>query len=148
MGNEQRKPDRLNISKNAKEIIDHIDDSNYFGLGDKDINRSELFLFAMALGKDTIPTQLENTYPGGLVLEKSIDSTTLSCMYALMIAELKDSDIDGITNKGVVFKKAQEYANTGFENLDDYMKTKKNQEDLAWELLAELDEQYSDIFEN
>ena len=57
MSSDIKKPDRLNISKNAKEIIDSIDSTNYFSLGDKTTSRSELFLFAMALGIDTIPTQ-------------------------------------------------------------------------------------------
>lgn len=146
MSSDIKKPDRLNISKNAKEIIDNIDSNNYFALGDKTTSRSELFLFAMALGIDTIPTQLENTYPGGLILEKSIDSTTLSSMYASFINSLQDEQLDEITNKGKVFKMAQEYANTGFENIDDYMKNKKNQKDLAWELLKEMDNQYNSYF--
>lgn len=146
MSSDIKKPDRLNISKNAKEIIDSIDSTNYFSLGDKTTSRSELFLFAMALGIDTIPTQLENTHPGGLILEKSIDSTTLSSMYANFISSLQDEQLDEITNKGKVFKMAQEFANTGFENIDDYMKNKKNQKDLAWELLKEMDNQYNNYF--
>ena len=146
MSSDIKKPDRLNISKNAKEIIDNIDSINYFLLGDKTTSRSELFLFAMALGIDTIPTQLENTHPGGLILEKSIDSTTLSSMYASFIRSLQDEQLDEITNKGKVFKMAQEYANTGFENIDDYIKNKKNQKDLAWELLKEMDNQYNGYF--
>lgn len=145
MINELKKPDRINISKKSKAVIDKIDSSNYFSLGDSSTSRSELFLFAMAIGKDTIPTQLENVHTGGLVLEKSIDSTTLAAMYASFIADLDGEDLDEITNKFAVFKSAQEYANTGFENIEAYMKSKKSQEDLAWELLNEMDNQYLEL---
>lgn len=142
MAIETKGPDRLNVSKKAKDIIDRIDDSDYLCLGNKSSSRSELFLFAMALGCDTLPTPPESIYPGGLILEKAIDSSTLASIYALFLYQHKGEDIDAITNKGEVFRLAQEYANTGFENLEDYMNTKKSDEDLAWELLRELDEQY------
>ncbi len=138
--------DRLSVSKAAQSIIERIDGANYFDLGKESISRSELFLFAMALGSDTVPTRLDKLYPGGLVLEKSIDSATLAGMYALFIAGLEEDRLDDITDKGAVYKNAQEYANTGFENIDHYMQKKKNPEDLAWELLTEIDAQYAACF--
>jgi len=95
----------------------------------------------MAIGSDTIPTKLENTYPGGLVLEKSIDSHTKALMYALFINNLKNLDIDEISKKDAVYHMAQEFANTGFEVIEDYM-SKKKDKDLLWYLLDELDAQY------
>lgn len=117
----QNYPDRINISKRARETADKIDDTKYFALQDSAISRSDLFSLAMAIGVDTaIPTKLENTYPGGLILDK-------------------------ITEKDAVYSFAQEYANTGFEVLADYMH-KKNSE-LIWSLLEELDSQYDKIIE-
>ena len=105
------------------------------------INRTELFAFAMAVGADTVPTKLENIYPGGLVLEKSIDTRTKALMYALFIKNLGDGDLDEITKKDAVYSMAQEYANTGFEIIEDYMNKKKDT-DLIWDLLEEMDKQY------
>lgn len=137
-------PDRINISKKARESVDKIDESKYFCLQDSAISRSELFSFAMAIGVDTVPTKLESIYPGGLVLDKSIDSCTKALMYALFIDKLGGGDLDEITRKDAVYSVAQEYANTGFEVLADYMNRTKDS-DLLWTLLAELDAQYSEI---
>lgn len=134
-------PDRINISKRAREIVDKIDKAKYFGLQDSVVSRSELFSFAMAIGADTVPTKLENIYSGGLVLEKSIDSRTKALMYALFINKLGDGDLDEMTKKDPVYSLAQEYANTGFEIMEDYMERKKDSE-LIWELLEDLDLQY------
>lgn len=141
----QNYPDRINISKKARETVDQIDDTKYFDLQDSAISRSDLFSFAMAIGVDTaIPTKLENTYPGGLILDKSIDSCTKALMYALFIRALDDGDLDKITEKDAVYSFAQEYANTGFEVLADYM-TKEKDSELVWNLLEELDSQYDKI---
>lgn len=140
-------PDRISISKKAREYVEKIDETKYFGLQDAAITRSELFSFAMAIGADTIPTKLENTYPGGLVLDKSIDNCTKALIYALFIDKLGNGDLDEITKKDAVYAMAQEYANTGFEVLADYMGRVKDS-DLVWELLEELELQYNKIIEN
>lgn len=141
MGAASKYTDRINISKNAKEIVSKIDEKKYFGLQDTAVSRSELFLLAMAIGVDTVPTKLENIYPGGLILDKSIDGCTRALMYALFISRLNGAELDEITKKNDVYVLAQEYANTGFEVLEDYMNKKKDVE-LVWELLDELDMQY------
>ena len=136
-----KNPDRINVTRKTRELLDRIDESKFFCLHDSLTTRSELFAFAMAIGSDTIPTKLENTYPGGLVLEKSIDSHTKALMYALFINNLKNLDIDEISKKDAVYHMAQEFANTGFEVIEDYM-SKKKDKDLLWYLLDELDAQY------
>jgi hypothetical protein len=98
----------------------------------------------MSLGSESIPLKLDNIYTGGLLLEHSIESRTKSMMYALYIGKLEDRDIDEITQKASVYNLAQEYANTGFHIIEDYMGRKKDT-DLIWELLAELDEKYCNI---
>lgn len=140
-------PDRISISKKAREYVEKIDETKYFGLQDTAISRSELFSFAMAIGADTVPTKLENTYPGGLILDKSIDSCTKALIYALFIDKLGNGNLDEITKKDAVYTLAQEYANTGFEVLADYMDREKDS-DLIWELLEELESQYNKIIEN
>ncbi|KUO76551.1 MAG: hypothetical protein APF77_05325 [Clostridia bacterium BRH_c25] len=144
MDTPSKNPDRINITKKARELVSKIDETKYFGLQDNIISRSELFLFAMAIGADTIPTKLENTYPGGLILEKSIENRTKALMYALFIKNLEGKDLDEIAKKDAVYTMAQEYANTGFEIIEDYMGKKKDI-DLIWDLLEELDSQYQSI---
>ncbi len=142
-----RTPDRLYVSTKAKELVDSLDEREYFGLGKSTINRAELFLFAMALGVESgMATQVMNPYSGGFILDKSIDSKTRSIMYAQCLFALTDpdNDLDSITDKGRVYKAAEQYANTGFEIIEDYVKTKKTTE-LVLNLFLELDEQYTSV---
>ena len=137
-----KSPYRINVTKKVRDLVSKIDKIQYFGLQDSMISRSELFLFAMAIGAEAVPTKLENINPGGLVLENSIDSRTKSLMYALFIKNLENKDLDTITQKDAVYNMAQEYANTGFEIIDDYISKKKDTE-LIWDFLEELDVQYN-----
>ena len=121
-------PDRLEYSVKANQLIERLDDENYMGLGTKSITRSALFLFAMALGVEAqSPTELKNKYSGGLVLDKSIDGKTQASMYANFIKSLKDpeNELDSIANKADVYKIAEQYANTGFEIIADYIENSK-----------------------
>ena len=145
MNDLSRNPDRLNISQKTKAIVDELDRTKFMNLDSGSITRSELFLFAMSLGAETVPTKLEAINPGGFILEKSIDSTTLACIYALSISKHSGTDLDDITDKSEVYKLAQEYANTGFEIIENYLSAKKNSRDLVWELMREADEQYKTL---
>ena len=101
----------------------------------------------MALGIDTIPTKLENINPGGFILDSSIDSTTRALLCAYFIGKLPNVGmLDTVTNTEGLYNTAQEYANTGFEILEDYMDNKKDSE-LIWYLLEELDNQYHENVE-
>lgn len=145
-----KNPDRLNYSTKAKQLLDKIEGSNYFGLANKGgagVSRSEIFLFAMALGVEIkSPTELKNLYPGGLILDKSIDSKTRAAMYAQFISQLSDpeNELDEITKKNEVYRLAEQYANTGFQCLEEYFNTKKP-ETLVLDLFLELDDQYKSL---
>ncbi|MCK4981266.1 MAG: hypothetical protein KAS17_00010 [Victivallaceae bacterium] len=139
------KPDRLNYSTKANQLLKKIDDDNYMGLG-RGITRSELFLFAMSLGVETESyTEVVNPYTGGLILDKSIDGKTQASMYSQFISLLEDpkNNLDAIDNKSQVYKMAEEYANAGFEMIAYYLDNNKP-EDLVWDLLLELDAQYDE----
>lgn len=143
-------PDRLNYSTKAKQLLEKIDEVNYMGLGLKGATRSELFLFAMSLGVESnTKTEVVNPYTGGLILDKSVDSKTRALMYSQYISLLEDPDneLDAVTDKGHVYKTAEQYANTGFEIIADYFNNKKP-EDLVWDLFLELDAQYEEINSN
>lgn len=142
-----KNPDRLNYSTKAKQLLDKVEESNYLGLANKGgagVSRSEIFLFAMALGAESkSPTEVKNIYAGGLVLDKSIDSKTQAVIYAQFISQLSnpENELDEIAKKGEVYRLAEQYANTGFEYIEEYIDTKKP-ETLAWDLFLELDQQY------
>ncbi len=145
-----KNPDRLNYSTKAKQTLDKVEELNYMGLANKGgagVSRSEIFLFAMALGVESkSPTEVKNPYAGGLVLDKSIDSKTQAAIYAQFISQLSEpeNELDEITKKGEVYKLAERYANTGFECIEEYIDTKKP-ETLVWDLFLELDAQYETL---
>ena len=140
-GNNQA-PDRLYVTSSAKEFIDKLDEVNYFGL--KDITRTELFLFAMSLGVEhNIKTPLGTQSKVALILDKYVNNEpkAKAGIYAsyLAIVENASDNLDVIEDRSSVYKNAEEYANTGFELLEGYF-SKSKQEDIAWDLFAEIEE--------
>ena len=139
--NGKKMPDRINISKKSKNIINKVEKEKFLNLDSTNTSRSLLFSFAMAIGLETMPTKLENLHPGGLILDSSIDSKTKSLMYSYIISKSTNkTTLDEVSDKEYVYKSVQELANTGFQVIEDYME--KNENDVIWNMLKELDEQY------
>lgn len=138
-----KEPDRIFVTKHVKkEIIENkIDTTNFMGLSNQDTTRSDLFLFAMALGVESnAKEKLENK--DGLTLSKSLTPELKAILFALYIKEVAGKeDLDKIADQASVFEYAEEYANMGFDIIEGYQKNKKDT-DLCWTLLQELDEQY------
>jgi hypothetical protein len=139
-----RKIDRLNVTKKAKELADNFDTNiDFNSFGKNLMTRSELFLFAMALGYNLkMKTHLQEVYPGGFILESSIDSKTFSLMYCGLIQEVGESDLDKITDKALVYSTAEMYANTGFSNLEDVLENYRSAYDYCLELAEDLQNQW------
>ena len=138
-----KQPDRLNISKKAKQVVDNIDNTALLNLNNDFTSRSELFLFALALGAE-IDTETELANNVGFVLDSSIDTRTKAVIYAVYLCSVDDKEtLDALVTKKEVYIKAQSYANTGFEILEDY--SSKKTETVVWELIDQLDEQYDKL---
>ena len=136
-----KEPDRIYVTKEDKKIIEKLDTTNYFGLRNQDTTRSDLFLFAMALGVET-NTREKLTNSDGLTLSKSLTSELKAIFFALYVKEVAGKDnLDKIADQASVFDYAEEYANVGFNIIEDYQKNHKDT-DLCWVLMKELDEQY------
>lgn len=136
-------PDRIYVSKDVDALIDVIDSKKYLDLDKSTTTRMELFLFAMSLGIESkTPTTLSSLSQGGLALEQAIKNQDKSLMHAYYINNLPQGEtIDSAADKEKVYSMAQEYANTGFHILEEYMQTKPPGS-IFWELVKELDEQY------
>lgn len=136
-------PDRIYVSKDVDTLIDIIDSKKYLDLDKSTTTRMELFLFAMALGIDTkTPTTLSSLSQGGLALEQAIKNQDKSLMHAYYISNLPTGEsIDSAADKEKVYSTAQEYANTGFQVLEQYIQTKPAASTF-WDLTKELDDQY------
>ncbi len=70
-----------------------------------------------------------------------IDNSQIAIVFFL---KDPDNELDFIADKGHVYKMAEQYANTGFEIIADYI-DKKRPDDLIWDLFLELDTQYEEI---
>lgn len=137
-------PDRLNISNKASEIVDNIDNTNILSLGRNSSNRITLFIFAMARGLRTLAIPLASTKQGGFILETAIDHESKALIYACYIGSLSNiNHLDSILDKEKIFSLAQEYANTGFENIDSDMKEYK-ESSIPYHLIEQLDDMYEE----
>lgn len=143
--------DRLSIDKRINDaIIPEIDKTKLLGLDKSNVDRIELFLFAMAIGvKQGLRTPLLASH--GFILESSILSNdiAMSEIYSVMVREMrKRNEEEKIGDKDEAFLVAQEYANTGFQVISEWLSNlkKKDSEAIMWDLLEEMDTKYEDCF--
>lgn len=133
----------LNISKDAKEIIDKIDKERFLGLNNPETSRTDLFLFAMALGLET-DTKIPLSNKEGLTRTSYLIKDE-ALLYSVFIDKMVDkNNLEECTEKNKVFELAEEYANTGFDLIKNMMDTKLEQINML-EMIEELDNKYNEI---
>lgn len=133
----------LDISKDARKIVDEIDKLKFMGLDKNTCERIELFMFAMAIGRDA-----------NLVKDLTSRDTFVRCEYvpvkykaimdSVFISDLNCDNYDAIVDSDAVFSKAENYANAGFWLIKDMMKSSSYAS--ALKFIKELDEKYEEIF--
>lgn len=137
----------LCIGMDQKEIVKKIDRSKFLGLNNNGNNtlstsRSDLFLFAMALGLETVKSEIKQK--DTLVRAQYITPRHEALLYAAFINELDyKNNLDCILDIDAIIDNAQKYANTGFNLIADMMEKSENV--IVYELLNELDEKYEMI---
>lgn len=140
----KKDPSVLNISHNAKKIIGKIDNENFLGLGLTSTSRPKLFLFAASLGLEVdTPTPLKKKESlvrwDYLIGEESL-------LYSAFINKLEDKDnLEECTEKSKIYELIEQYANTGFDLIEDMMNTKSEQINML-KMIEELDNKYNEIF--
>lgn len=133
-----------------KKIVNKIDGTQFLDLqlgGGKNVSTSriDLFLFAMALGMDTVPTEVKQ--PDTFIRDEYVKMKHDAFLYAAFIHNMEDkNDLDEVSNKDQVYKLAQSYANTGFDLLGDMMEN-KTEAVAELELIKEMDADYEKFFE-
>ncbi len=142
--------DRLSVDKKyvedvIKSRIDKVDALKLKSEGE----RADIFMLALALGvKEGYRTKSHKKE--GLILESAAKGKDLcmSFIYSVAINELrKTNEENKISDKDVVYTIAEEYANTGFRIMEDFVPDCNNykEEDLVFSLIERLDEIYEDI---
>lgn len=140
--------DRIYVTKKVYDkLIPEIDRTNFLGLG-KPVERLALFMFAASIGiAEGKRTPLESR--SDLVLEAVInkDHHSKSEMFAVLINQaIKDQEEDRISDKDYAYVIIQEYANTGFNMIESWMKD-MDQEMVMLNLLVKLDQMHKEISE-
>lgn len=140
----------LNIAKAYSEgFVADIERTKYFQLHKNAAPRADLFKFAIAIGI------MEEKAPTSLSTIGAVDSfvrteymtnceALLSCLF--FDQELKNNVelIDNICNRDEVYTLAEQYANTGFGVLKEYINT-IDEELLFYKLIGYMDNKYLDI---
>ena len=126
----------INITKSAKDLISRLDNSGLYYLNTSETDRFDLFNFALALGiQEGYPTKLNNSE--GLFRTERLNPQHKCVYYGIYYdKELKENkDMDKLNNFVDVLHVIEEYANTGFIQLEKYIDEHYDDETLMLKLI-------------
>lgn len=110
--------DRMYIDKSRQKEIREIKDRGYL----KFDNQKDVFMFAMAMGIDCYAGGELECAKDGLFNDRDLNEADKAMMYALIAPEL--DALESITDRSLVFRKAEGMADKGFTIILDEMKDK------------------------
>lgn len=138
-------PSTLYVTKEAKKLIDKIDENGFLGLNISNTNRTELFIFASALGLE-VDMQTKLDIKDSLIRSSYLETKDEALFYSSFINNIKDEEnLEECVSKNQVFSQIEKYANTGFNLLKGMMES-KNEEAAIFERIKILDEKYEECF--
>ena len=138
--------DRLSIEKKFKEeVVAKIDERKFLGLDNETVQHSEMFMFAAAIGiHKGIRTPLNAKL--GFIQATALRPEQMSAIFSLMVEEMRKANTEEkISDTEAAFTIIQEYANTGFIEINEWMKETKDN-DKIWDLIGEMDDMYDEYF--
>ncbi len=144
----KKDPLMLYVTKEVKELIDKIDKNNFLGLGTHDSSRTELFIFAAALGLEAgVQMPLEKNKES-LTRATYLNTNDEALLYSSFIGNLEDEDdLESCISKNNVFYEIEQYANTGFNLLKGMMES-KSEESALLERIKILDDKYEKLIDD
>lgn len=110
--------DRIFIDKSKAKEIRAIKELDYL----KFDNQKEVFMLAMAMGLDLYNGKVLEDGKEGLFNDRDLNAADIAMIYSLIKPEL--DDIEELTDRDLVLKKAEGMADKGFSILLDDMKGK------------------------
>lgn len=144
--------DRFSVTNSVNnKVIAKIDSSHFLSLDNDSCDRTDLFMFALALGlEEKKRTPLDSTH--GLILESTFGRShiAMSEVYALMIDSLIGTEEeDHMDDKDLAYTIAQEYANTGFGIIAEWLTdtSEDNEEIIIHELISKMSKKFKEIAE-
>lgn len=138
-------PLMLYVTKETKKLIDKIDLNDFLGLSNQNTSRTELFMFASALGLEVdMQTNLDSK--DSLIRVNYLQTKDEALIYSSFINNIQDEEnLEECVLKSEVFSQIEKYANTGFNLLQGMMES-KNEEFAIFERIKELDQKYEECF--
>ncbi len=138
----------LYISKNHKDgVLKNIDRQNYFGLGNSDLDRIDLYTFAVALGYHRgLHTDLEGGKESFIREENVMRNNIRHAFTAIYFADHETEsreNVETLVDSNVTFSLSDSYANAGFSIIQEYMSQYDNH-GLCMKLLSEIDKMYEE----
>lgn len=140
--------DRLSIEKKYyQEVAEKIDETGFMQLGKyQHVERIDLFMFALGLGiKAGVRTPIKTRL--GFVQATAVEKNTeaIASIYSLWIQEaIRTNQEDKLDDRDSAFLFAEEYANTGFKMLADYLK--EPDKHTVHSFIKEMDNIYKEYF--
>lgn len=138
----------LNISKDkAWTVVNYLDNKKYLCLDDKTTSRTDLLIFAIALG-------FNRGYPSDRTSAKSSIVRTeyfheqkhlFSAIFYHHFIKTGDKTIDAITDDNAKLNLVESFAETGFEVIKEKYESDSD-ETFCYELISQMDEWYDEYF--
>lgn len=135
----------LDVTKAVnKFIFEQLDKTTFFGLN-RPTDRLELFNFALSVGVNIVgePTPL-STRESLVRTERLTDNEDLKSLYRSIYYDkyIKDSNgeikIDAIVDDDTILKAIEEYANSGFIRIKNWLEENLDPETLRLRLMTEI----------
>ncbi len=113
-----KQQDRIYIDKNRQESIRGIKSKKYLEFD----NQKDVFMYAMAMGMDCYAGGELTGAKDGFFNDRDLNEADMALLYALIEPEL--DKLEDITDRDLVFRKAEGMADKGFTVILDEMKDK------------------------
>lgn len=137
---------RLYVSNKGWDIISKIDERKFFALDKSNSSRSELYIFAMALGLNAYPEELGPSHD--LILIQTVEPRTKALMtaYSLYSEHTKDTEkLNEAAKLSSIISLGDRYADQGLRVIEGAMKEYKSEEEYLWELFKQVDDDYKKL---
>lgn len=137
-------------TKKAWRIVSSLDSSKFLNLDEADTSRLDLVFFAIALGyKRGYPSDTKEARHSITRTEYFNNHKYLmSAIYFDEYIASGDKSIDSIVDNDAILELAQNYAETGFEVIQEKIEEGHgSDENFCLELLSELNDMYESYFE-
>ena len=133
----------------AENVIKTIDDTNFFYLGTSNCSRSELMMYAMAIGRFyNFAVPIKKALSGGFARTSYFNEQMKTMIKLLHLSKIGFDNPDGLRDVNEGYRIFEEYANGGFNILKNDVNQKIDTDEKALEIFTELDNKYKEFFNN